>query len=86
MKVLDCALEPANQLGATLSCRPQQNSELQFANDDGVNHQIKLVIAYPIDDMARRLLFGRLTQNVGVDQVLHNQSVESVSVDSVGIG
>src|SRR5207244_1990292 len=73
-------LEPAFQGGPLLSPGKDENSESQFAENDGIDGDLRLMCAKPRHHARIRLGFRRLAQDVGVDQVLHCASVDSESM------
>jgi len=67
----DARVEPALQSGPLPSLGKNQNPESQFADNDGIDSDVALMCAKPLEDMRIRRWFRRLAQHVGVDQVLH---------------
>ena len=71
---------PAFQGGLLPSLRKDQSPESEFAENDGIDGDIGLMCAKPRNDPRIGRWFRRLTQNVGIDQVLHSASVDSESM------
>jgi len=57
-----------------------EDPESQFAENDGIDRDVWLMCAKLCHDSRIGRRFRRLTQNVGVDQVLHSASVDSESM------
>lgn len=72
-------LKPAFEGSPFSSLRKDENSESQFAENDWIDGDLPLILAKPLYDSGIGRWFGRLAQNVGVDQVFHSVSVDSES-------
>ena len=73
----DPHVELALQGGPLPSLGKDENSESQFAENDGVDGDVRLMCAKPLDDTGIGHWFRRLTENAGVNRVLHSVSVDS---------
>src|SRR5262249_20559153 len=78
---LDARVEPPLEAGTPPSVAQQENAEAQLAEDDRIYGDFTFVVAQPLDHFGIGKLLGRLAEDVGVDQVSHNVSVDS---DSTG--
>ena len=65
----------------TTSFRQDEDAVFQLAQHDGIDNKLGFVVPQPIDHRLIRSGFGGLTQNVCIDKVGHNVSVDS---DSMG--
>src|SRR5208282_2905741 len=74
-------IEPVLEPGAFLPRRQKENSEPQFAENDGVDRDLALVLSQPFDGLGVGRRPRRLAENVGVDKVSHSVSVDP---DSIG--
>lgn len=72
-------IEPAFQRSPLSSPRKDENSESQFAENDRIDGDLRLICAEPLYDSEVGHRFGRFAQDVGVDQVFHSVSVDSES-------
>src|SRR5690349_4964173 len=73
--------EPLLQCSAPSSPPQQENAELQLAENDGIDRKLPFIVREPLHDTPIGHGLGRLTENVGVDQISHSLSVDS---DSMG--
>jgi len=76
----DPRVEPAFQGSSVPSLRKDENPESKFAENDGIDGNIRLMCAKPRHDPRIGRRFRRLAQDVSVDQVLHSASVDSESI------
>jgi hypothetical protein len=67
METADAKVEPAFQGVPLPSLWKDKNPESQFAEDDGIDGDIRLICAKPRHDTRVGRWFRRLAQNVGVD-------------------
>jgi hypothetical protein len=72
--------EPAFQCCSLPSFRQKENSESQLTENHWIDGDVWLICAKPFDDTRIRAGFRRLTENVCVNQVFHNTSVDSESI------
>jgi len=72
-------VEPAFQCSPLSSPGKNENSESQFAENDRIDGNLLLICAEPLNDSNVGQRFGRLAQDVGIDQVFHSVSVDSES-------
>ena len=54
-----------------------ENAEPQFSENHRVDGDVWLVCTKPLDDTRIGRWLGRLAQNVSINQVFHNMSVDS---------
>ena len=65
-------VEPAFQGSPFPALGKNENPESEFTENDGIDGNIQLMVAKPSHNPPVGRRFRRLTQNVGVDQVLHS--------------
>src|ERR1700733_5759491 len=75
---LSCA-EPALQRCPLSSPRKDENPESQFAENDGIDGDLRLIRAKPFDYPPIGRWLSRLAQYVEVDQIFHSVPVDSES-------
>lgn len=73
-------IEPALQPRASSAPRQQENPEPDLTQDNRVDDELPLVAAQPFDHPLIGLRLGRLGKDVGIDEVLHSESVDSESM------
>jgi hypothetical protein len=71
------ASNPPLEAGAPPSVVQQENAEAQLAEADGIYGDFTFVVAQPFDPFGIREPLGRLAEDVGVDQISRNVSVDS---------
>lgn len=76
-KPLDGEREPLLQTGAPPAGGQKQDAVFELAKNDGIHREIALVLSKPSHDTGVRHGLGRLTQNIGVRQILHSESGDS---------
>ncbi len=72
-------IEPVFQGSPLPSLGKDQNPESQLAKYDRIDGDVRLMSAKPRHDARVGRRFGRLAQNIGVDQIFHIESVDSES-------
>jgi hypothetical protein len=77
----DSRVEPTLERGALPAPRQQQDAKPKLTNDDRIDREISFVYSQPFHHTAIWLKFCRLAQNVRLDEIFHNVSVDS---DSIG--
>ena len=80
-KAAHARIEPVLEPGAFLPPTQKENSEPQFAENDGVDRDLALVLSQPFDRLGVGRRPRRLAENVDVAEVSHSVSVDS---DSIG--
>lgn len=75
--VLNGALEPVIEPGPALASGQKKDSETDFAEDDRIDGDLSLEMPQPANDALIRRRLCRLTEDVGVDEISHNSSVDS---------
>lgn len=73
-------VKPAFQRDQLPSLGKDENSESQFAQNHGIDHDVPLTCSKPLHNSRIGRRFRRFTQNTGVDQVFHSASVDSESM------
>ncbi len=80
MEMPDPRVEPAFQARSLCSFGQDKDTESKLAQNDGIDRQIPRVCAKPFHNTRIGSWLRGLAQNVGVDQVLHSESVDSESM------
>ena len=80
VEMSDSSVEPSFQSRPLPALGKDENPESQFAKNHRIDGDLRFVGAKPLDHSRIRSWFGWLTQNVGIDQILHNASVDSESM------
>lgn len=78
---LDTGIEPLLQLPSAPPSGQQQDAEANLAKDDRIDGDLAFVALQPLEAALIRRGLGRLAEHVGVNEKLHNVSVDS---DSIG--
>src|SRR6185503_5433178 len=81
VEALHACVEPLLELGSALALWQKEHAEADLAKNDRIDDHVALVAAEPLDNPRARRRLRRLTEDVGVDQILHTVSVDS---DSMG--
>ena len=76
----DPCFEPALQRSPLPFLRKNENSESPFADNDGIDGDVRFMCPKARQDTRIGRRFRWLTQHVGVDQLLHSASVDSESM------
>lgn len=74
----DSVVEPPLQAGATSAPRQSENSETNFAENDGIDDELALVTLQPSDDRGIGTSLRGFAQNVRVNQKGHRAPLEIV--------
>lgn len=81
MQPLDALIKPALKSITTSTSPQQQDPEADLPKDNGIDNELRFVLAQPTDDPRIGTRLGRLRKDVCVDEVTHSVSVDS---DSIG--
>ncbi len=79
MNPLNARVEPPFEAGATPALREEQDTESDLAEDDGVDGNLTLVCAQPIDHSCVWRCLRRFAENVRVDEIFYSVSVDPES-------
>jgi len=77
----DAMLKPTLQSSTTPSNGQEQNTELNLSEDDWINHDFRFIVPQPSHYFRVGGWFRGFAENISVDQIGHNVSVDS---DSIG--
>ena len=82
VEALDPGLKPFLKPRSSPSFRQKQDSETKLAENDRIDGDFSFVSSQPFNDFRMRCRFGRLAENIGIDEVGHSASVDSASIDT----